>query len=245
MCASSIYIINDLLDTEADRHHPKKKHRPFASGQLPMAFGPPLALCLAGIGLSVAVAWLPDDFQLVLLFYLVLTTVYSLWLKSKVMIDVVLIAILYTLRVLAGGMAAGVEVSEWMMSFSMFIFTSLAFVKRYSELVRLSESTDQDWNNGRGYQPKDLQMLATMGPASGCLSVLVLALYLNSDQVRQLYANPLALWPLCPLMLYWIGRLWILAGRGSVPDDPVAFTVSDWLSWVTALCAALILVLAS
>jgi 4-hydroxybenzoate polyprenyltransferase len=161
------------------------------------------------------------------------------------MIDVVLLAILYTLRVVAGGMAAGVEVSEWMMSFSMFIFTSLAFVKRYSELVRLSESSDQDWNNGRGYLPQDLQMLATMGPASGCLSVLVLALYLNSDQVQQLYANPLALWPLCPLMLYWIGRLWILAGRGSVPDDPVAFTVSDWLSWVTALCAALILLLAS
>jgi 4-hydroxybenzoate polyprenyltransferase len=245
MCASSIYVINDLLDAEVDRHHPKKKYRPFASGQIPMAVGPPLALCLASVGLAVAVMWLPADFQLVLLCYLVLTTIYSLWLKSKAMIDVVLLSVLYTLRVVAGGMAAEVEVSEWMMSFSLFIFTSLAFAKRYSELVRLSGIADNDLNSGRGYHPNDLQMLGTMGPACGCLSVLVLALYLNSDQVKLLYANPSGLWLLCPLMLYWIGRLWIVAGRGDLPDDPVAYTASDRLSWVIALCAALLLLLAS
>ena len=243
MCASAIYIVNDMLDAEADRRHSTKRHRPFASGQLPIAAGPPLALMLLVIGLAVAVVWLPPSFQLILVSYIVLTTLYSFWLKSKVMIDVVVLAVLYTLRVLAGGMAAEVEVSEWMMSFSMFIFTSLAFAKRYSELRQLSKS-NEDVSIGRGYQATDLQMLGSVGPASGYLSVLVLALYLSSEQVTALYEQPLWLWPLCPLMLYWIGRLWIAAGRGDLPDDPVAFTVTDRRSWIVAVCAGVVLLVA-
>lgn len=243
MCSSAIYIVNDMLDAEADRRHPTKRRRPFASGQLSMAAGPPLTLALIVLGLGVALVWLPPNFQLLLASYLVLTTLYSFWLKSKLMIDVVLLALLYTLRVLAGGMATDIEVSQWMMSFSMFIFTSLAFAKRYSELQRLNES-NEDLSIGRGYKAKDLQMLGSAGPASGYLSVLVLALYLNSNQVAELYVQPLWLWPLCPLMLYWIGRLWIVAGRGELPDDPVAYTITDRRSWIVVTCAGIVLMVA-
>jgi 4-hydroxybenzoate polyprenyltransferase len=244
LCASAIYVVNDMLDSEADRLHPTKKRRPFASGRLSIAAGPPLALALLGLGSLVALVWLPRNFQLVLASYVVLTTLYSFWLKSKVMIDVVLLAVLYTLRVLAGGMATDLVVSEWMMSFSMFIFTSLAFAKRYSELRRLASSDHSAASMGRGYHAMDLQMLGSVGPASGYLSVLVLALYLNSEQVTELYVQPLRLWPLCPLMLYWIGRLWIVAGRGELPDDPVAYTVTDRRSWIVAVCAGIVLLAA-
>jgi len=245
LCASAIYVVNDVLDTEADRRHPKKKERPFASGRLPLLLGAPLALGLASVGLAIACIYLPTDFQVMLIGYLVVTTLYSFWLKSKVMIDVLILAGLYTLRVLAGGMAAGVIVSEWMLSFSMFIFTSLAFAKRYSELTNLGEFPRSDWRTGRGYRAADLPMLSTIGVASGCLSILVLALYLNSSEVRSLYAHPSLLWLLCPLMLYWIGRLWIAAGRGTLPDDPVAFAVMDRVSWGVALLAGVVLLLAA
>lgn len=241
LCASAIYVVNDLLDIEVDRRHPKKRHRPFASGRLPVLYGPPLALLLGATGVGLALLGLPPGFLVILLGYLVLTSLYSFWLKSKVMIDIVVLAVLYTTRVIAGGEATGTPVSEWMLAFSMFIFTSLAFAKRYSELVRVKMSDDVDRDNGRGYLRRDLQMLSTMGPASGYLSVLVLALYLNSEAVRGLYGQGLLLWLLCPLMLYWVGRLWIFAGRGHLPDDPVAFAVTDRVSWGIALLAGALL----
>lgn len=244
LCASSVYVINDMLDTEADRRHPRKRLRPFASGRLPLIFGPFLSLALAAAGFAIAVFLLPPDFQWMLVGYLVITTLYSFWLKSKLMIDIVVLAILYTVRIIAGGLAAEVLVTEWMMAFSMFIFTSLAFAKRYSELERLNRSGGQTGNTGRGYFPKDLEMLGAMGPASGYLAVLVLALYLNSQDVRGLYANGQVLWLLCPLMLFWIGRLWIKVGRGHLTDDPVAFAVTDRVSWVVALLAGALVVLA-
>ncbi len=245
LCASSIYIINDLLDIEADRLHPKKCQRPFASGKLPLVFGPPLALCLATVGLSISIIWLPGGFLAVLIGYLFATTMYSFWLKSKVMIDVVVLAMLYASRVLAGSVAADVLISEWMLTFSIFIFTSLAFAKRYSEQRRLMETSGIEKKHGRGYRLADVQMLSTMGPSSGYMAVLVLALYMNSDEVRVEYSQPSLLWLLCPLMLYWIGRLWIMAGRGKLPDDPVAFTVTDRMSWGVAVLSIIILLAAS
>lgn len=226
LCASAAYLINDAFDIEADRAHPRKRYRPLASGDVLVAKALPLATALLVIGFLIAMVALPATFAGLLVVYIVVTAAYSLWLKRKVMLDVVLLAGLYTLRIIAGGEATQVPVSEWLLALSLFLFTSLAFGKRYCEL-RQSDESDVHISRSRGYLVQDLSLIEVLGPCSGYLAVLVLALYLQSDTVKALYHHPRVLWLACPLMMYWISRFWILAKRQQLYDDPIAFALGD------------------
>ncbi len=235
LCASSVYVLNDLFDIEDDRHHPKKRFRPFASGDLPLSWGAPLTASLAAAGLVIANLALPGPFVGALIGYLCLTTAYSFALKRRLMLDVIALSGLYTLRLFAGGLATDVVVSEWLLMFSMFLFTSLAFVKRYAELTRLTREGITT-ARGRGYLIADLSVIEAMGTSSGYLAVLIMALYLKSDIISNLYRNVWLLWLICPLLQYWISRLWLLAKRGELCEDPVVFATSDRVSLLIAAC---------
>jgi 4-hydroxybenzoate polyprenyltransferase len=241
--ASSAYILNDILDLEADRRHPTKRRRPFASGALSPAFG--LAVVPGLLGIAYALSWvsLSTRFLELLTLYVVLTTAYSLVLKKVAVVDVLLLAGLYTLRVLAGIAAAHVRFSAWLLAFSMFLFLSLAFLKRYTEVSAMDGEAGEQVRR-RGYLRGDREWLGSMGGASGYLSVLVLALYINSEQVVALYHHPLTLWLACPLLLFWTSRMWLLAHRGRVHDDPIVETVRDPMSYLTGALLAAVLYLA-
>jgi 4-hydroxybenzoate polyprenyltransferase len=241
LCASSVYLTNDLLDLAADRQHRRKKHRPFAAGALPLYQGPIVALVLLVAGFALACAVAPT-FALVLLGYYLLTTGYSFKFKRIVMLDVVVLALLYTSRILAGAAAMQTRLSFWLLAFSMFIFLSLAMIKRYTELLA-TQKTSTRKTAGRGYQIEDLPLIQSLGGASGYLSVLVLALYVDSTASQSLYRHPHYLWLLCPLLLYWISRTWVIAHRGAMHDDPVVFAMMDNVSRVIMLIAAAIAVL--
>jgi 4-hydroxybenzoate polyprenyltransferase len=245
LIASGVYVVNDLSDLAADRKHPEKCRRPFASGKIPFRWGPPMAAGLTAIGFLIATTQFPLQFVACMASYVVLNLLYSIWLKKKLMIDVVVLSMMYTTRVVAGGAATEIAPSEWLLAFSMFSFTSLAFAKRYAELGRLKGERLRDAAEGRAYLTSDMRLIESMGPALGCLSVLVLALYLNSEQVRLLYSRVHVLWLICPLMLYWFGRLWLVAGRGELREDPLVFAVTDWRSWVTAAIGGALLLLGS
>ena len=232
-CASCAYLLNDLLDLDADRAHPKKRLRPLAAGKLPLNWARALIPTLIIVACGISWAFLPPLFLGVLACYLGANLCYSGWLKRRPVIDVLILANMYTLRVVAGGVAASIPVSEWLLAFSAFFFLSLAFVKRYSELNRLA-GEQQPKAAGRGYAVSDLSLIETMGPCSGYMSVLVLALYINSDQVRNLYPNGNLLWILCALLLYWISRLWFWAKRGELLEDPVVFAITDRTSLIVA-----------
>jgi len=228
LCASGVYFLNDLLDLGADRIHAKKRHRPLASGDLPISLGivgsillPLLAFGLAGVFLNIA-------FFGVLASYFILTNAYSFFLKRVSTADVMVLAVLYTLRVVAGAAAAGVALSSWLMAFSMFVFVSLAYLKRYIEVAALSEDVDKA--HGRGYSAADSETMFSLGIANITASVLVLALYINSEEVKVLYQSPVILWLLCLLMLYWGNRIWVGARRGKIADDPVVFALKDKVS---------------
>lgn len=238
LCASSVYLLNDLLDLNDDRKHPTKRNRPFASGSLSIQSGLvvfPLLLSASFIG---AWLWLPHPFVAVLACYYILTLVYSLALKRLMALDVIALALLYTLRIIAGGAAFGLDLTGWMLAFSMFMFLSLALVKRYAELLLALHSGITGKTGGRDYFPADLAMLSSLGAASGYLAVLVLALYIHDSVTTQLYASPRWLWFACPLMLLWITRIWLLTHRGRMNEDPVVFALRDRLSLVmgTAFC---------
>ncbi len=243
-CASAVYLLNDLLDLDADRRHPVKRNRPFAAGRVPLIWGPPLSLGLLLFSFGLSAATLPAPFVAILLVYLVVTCLYSYWLKNTVMGDVLTLGGLYALRVLAGGLAANIEVSQWLMAFCLFLFTSLAFVKRHSELVRLA-AEGQSSPNGRAYLVGDLRLIESLGPASGYLAVLVMALYINSDAMKAVYKSSWALWMICPLLMYWISRIWFLSVRGALPEDPVVFAVRDRVSLATIAIAGALLVIAT
>jgi 4-hydroxybenzoate polyprenyltransferase len=243
--ASAVYVLNDLLDVEADRHHPVKRRRPFASGELPIRAGFVLIPLLAGLSLAAAL-FLPQAFLLVLAFYFVTTTLYSVFLKEIALLDVLVLAALFTTRIMAGSTASGIQVSEWLLAFSMFVFFSLAAVKRYAELLRLKTDSPTDTKlRRRGYFSGDDVLILQMGVSSGFMAVLVMALYITSDTVTRLYSAPSLLWLVCPLILYWIGRIWLLARRGEVDDDPLMFAMKDWTTWVVALVGAGVLFAAS
>lgn len=225
LCASGVYVLNDLLDLESDRNHPRKRFRPFAAGTLPLAHGILAAPLLTLTGLALA-AWLDAAFLLVLCIYYLTTLAYSFRLKQVHMLDVMILAGLYTIRILGGAVAAGVPLSFWLLAFSMFVFLSLAMLKRYTELASLATLGKQE-ASGRGYTSQDHILLLSLGGASGYLSVLVLALYIDSPDSMQLYTRSEALWMLCPLLLYWISRAWSLAHRGRMHDDPVVFALTD------------------
>jgi len=239
LCASSVYLLNDLLDLPHDRLHPSKRRRPFASGALKLNRAPGMiAACLGG-GFLLALTLNPR-FLLMLAVYYACTVTYSFGLKRKPVWDVMMLAGLYTLRVFAGSAATGIRISPWLLAFSLFLFFSLAVVKRQTELVQHLRSGKTEKLSGRGYLPEDLGMLSAMAASSGYMAVLVMALYVNSGDVLPLYRHPTALWTLCPILLFWVSRVLMLAHRGQLHDDPVVFALRDRVSLMlgaVGLCA--------
>jgi 4-hydroxybenzoate polyprenyltransferase len=236
---SGIYLLNDMLDLEADRQHPTKSLRAVASGQLSIfsAVGWAGALLVSGVGLGYLSGW---HFVGILALYGVANLAYSLWFKHVVMLDVVVLACFYSLRLLGGGAATGIGCSEWLIAFSVFFFFCLAMIKRYSEL-RGADAVEGQRGRARGYLGGDLDIIASFGVGSGLISVLVLVLYIMSPEVRLLYQRPEILLLLCPLFLYWITRIWFKARRGEVPEDPVVFALQDRTSYIAGVLAALVL----
>ncbi len=234
--ASSVYIMNDFLDLTADRHHPHKRDRPFAAGQVPI----PMGLCLIPVllGLSFLMgALLPSTFFGIIIVYYVITLTYSLFLKEVVILDVIILAGLFATRLMAGSATVDIWPSSWLMAFSMFIFLSLAMVKRYKELVIMS-AMGGETAKARNYEASDREILKSMGIASGYVSVLVLALYIASYTAQNLYGRKQAIWFLCPLLLYWISHIWLTAHRGKMNDDPVVFAMKDPPSLIIFLLMA-------
>lgn len=233
LVASSVYVLNDLLDLDADRTHPRKRERPFASGSLPLAWGPILAPGLLLLGLVLA-AFLGLEFIGVMVFYYFVTTTYSFRLKRELVVDICALGGLYTLRIVAGGVATGIPLSVWLLAFSMFFFFSLAAMKRQAEL-KSGEMAGQEKAHGRSYRTTDMPLVANMAVSSGYVSVLVMALYLNTDTVTGLYSNLAPLWGICLVLLFWLSRMVMIAHRGWMHDDPVVFASRDRISLVCAL----------
>lgn len=237
LIASGNYILNDLFDVESDRQHATKRTRPIASGAVTV----PKAVLLATMLLSGGIvgAWLVSpDLLLVMLVYLLLANLYSFQLKRRLLVDVLALAGMYTLRPVAGSVASPIVPSAWLLAFCMFFFASLAFAKRYTEL---RHRLDKDPHlPGRAYEPADLDILRTVGPINGYLAVMVIALYISSDTVTKLYPHPQVLWLICPVLAYWITRLWFFAHRGKLDDDPVLFALKDIKTWLALVCCGLI-----
>jgi 4-hydroxybenzoate polyprenyltransferase len=244
-CASSVYLLNDLLDLPDDRQHPTKRNRPLAAGTLPLLHALYLIPFLLLGSFLLALLWLPLAFSGVLAGYYLLTFAYSLWLKRMAMVDVVTLAMLYTLRVVAGIAAMTLVTTFWILAFCIFIFLSLALLKRYTELREARQMDKQDKSSGRGYYPADFELLASLGGSSGYISVLVLALYINEATSLTLYRSPQWLWAACPLLLFWISRTWLLAHRGQMHDDPIVFALRDSVSRWTGLSFLLVFTLAT
>lgn len=244
LIASGVYVLNDLLDLDADRMHPRKKNRPLASGALPILHGMALVPLLLGAGLMLALAFTPWQFVTLLVGYFALTLAYSLRLKRLLVIDICVLAGLYTIRLVGGGLATGVVLSPWLLAFSIFLFLSLAAVKRQAELVS-DRARGRDGAAGRSYVVDDLPIVAMMALSAGYVSVVVMALYLNSQAMQQLYTSPLWLWGVCPVLLFWISRVVMLAHRGQMHDDPVVFALKDPASRLCALGVAAIAVAAA
>jgi 4-hydroxybenzoate polyprenyltransferase len=236
LCASSVYVTNDLLDLKADRRHPTKRRRPFAAGDLDPLTGVSLAAALLAASALVA-ALLPTPFRWALALYYALTLAYSLRLKRLALLDVMTLSALYTVRLFAGGALTGIWLSHWLLIFSMFLFTSLALVKRLSELRGVRERR-QTAAQGRGYLASDLDSLAGLGVASGYCAALIFVLYLSSETVKALYSRPQWLWPVTLLFFYWISRVWLLAQRGAVDEDPIVFALKDKVSYALGGLAA-------
>jgi 4-hydroxybenzoate polyprenyltransferase len=238
LCASSVYVVNDLIDIQADRGHPTKSRRPFASGAIPIRQGAVMAPVLLAASIAAA-AVVGGPFLLVLAAYYVTTTAYTFFLKRKTMIDVVTLAGLYTVRVIGGGVAIGAAISEWLLAFSMFIFLALALIKRHSEMAIRLDAGLPDPSN-RDYRASDLPLLISLASAAGYSAVIVFALYLSSPAVHALYRHPKILWLDLPLLIYWISRAITMSHRRTMHDDPVVFALRDRVSLGTvALCGLL------
>ncbi|WP_295454103.1 UbiA family prenyltransferase [uncultured Thiodictyon sp.] len=244
LSASAVYLFNDLLDLAADRRHPRKCRRPFAAGDLPLAWGLLLTPLLLLTAATLSLLVLPPAFTLVLGGYVLLSSAYSVGLKRKPILDVMLLAALYTVRVIAGAAAVAVPASFWLLAFSMFIFLSLALSKRYTELQGLPQRGELT-AAGRGWHVDDLPLVQSLGTSAGLACVLVLALYIDSAPAQRLYATPEALWLVCPLLLYWISRLWFKTHRGEMHDDPVVFALRDPVSLLIGALSAGIVILAT
>lgn len=238
--ASSVYIINDLLDLPTDRRHKTKCHRAFAAGNISVLTG----LISAPIFLVIAcllALLLPSIFFITIIFYYILAIFYSFYLKKQMLIDIFTLTILYTVRIIAGIAAIGSSYSAWLITFSVFLFLSLAFVKRFSELENLRQD-NKSQIIGRGYLVSDLPQLQLFGTISGYLAVLVLALYIHSDEVMKLYRYSGFLWLICLILLYWISRIWMLTARNLLHEDPVLFALKDKTSWVVILFIGVIII---
>jgi 4-hydroxybenzoate polyprenyltransferase/phosphoserine phosphatase len=238
LCASATYIINDLLDIEADRQHPKKRLRAFASGNLSAFSG--LAISFTFLAVAFGLAWMvPHEFLGWLCLYLVTTLAYSLALKRVVIVDVVILSSLYTLRTLAGAAATSTQISPWFSAFSIFIFLSLAMVKRFAELENL-RAAGKAVTNGRGYLLGDIEQVRSFGTAAAYCSVAVFCVYISSPEIVALYHHVSRMWLIAPLMILWLSRVWLLASRGQLDEDPVVFALTDRVSLMMGAAAVLI-----
>jgi 4-hydroxybenzoate polyprenyltransferase/phosphoserine phosphatase len=230
LCSSAVYVTNDLLDLRADREHHRKRFRPFASGTIPISTGILMAAFLLAASAALC-ARLPLVFRLTVATYFALTCLYTFWLKHQVVVDVMLLASLYTSRIIAGAAATSIVPSFWLLAFAIFVFLSLAIVKRYSEML-VAKLQNKTMAAGRGYMVSDMPVLMCLGAAAGYNAVLIMALYVHSTDVEDLYPQPWALWAALPPLLYWISRIWMKAHRGEVHDDPVVFAATDKQSWL-------------
>lgn len=242
-CASAVYIANDLFDLDSDRHHPRKKFRPFASGRVSVQLGlsliPVLLLLAALLALQAG-----PNFTAWLVFYFVLTCAYSWGLKRLIIADCLVLAMLYSVRIIAGAAAAGIPMSFWLLAFSVFLFLSLAFVKRYAELI-VQAQMGREKAHGRGYLTTDASLVQNLGMSAGYAAVLVLAFYLNSDAVVKLYSSPEFMWASVPVMLFWISWVWMKAHRGQMHDDPLIFALRDKASLIAGLAFTAVLAIGS
>lgn len=243
LTASSVYLLNDLLDLNSDRKHRSKRKRPFASGDLSPLYGLFLIPLLLLGALLISIT-LPTYFLLVLGAYFGVTLCYSFAVKRIYLLDILVLAGLYTLRIICGGAACDVPISPWLLAFSMFIFLSLAAAKRYTELSQ-TEIYDKTKLSGRGYRKVDMPLMSTLGLSSGMLAVLVFAIYTISPEVAKLYESPKYIFAACPVLLYWIGRIWFLTVRGELSDDPVIFAVKDKVSYLVAVIIVSLILLSS
>ncbi|WP_425093865.1 UbiA family prenyltransferase [Tropicimonas sp. S265A] len=243
LTASAVYVLNDLVDLSADRAHPRKCRRPFAAGDLSAATGVAMAGGLLLMALILGLATGNPLFIGVLAGYLVLTFAYSLWLKRKLLVDVLMLAALYTIRIVAGGAAAAVVLSPWMLGFSMFLFLALAAVKRQAELTDQMKTGRE--SAGRAYLVEDLPILRGIALSAAHATVLVMALYISSDAVQQLYGRPELLWLVCPLLLYWLLRMVMVTHRGYMTDDPIVFAAKDRTSLLTVALSVCVVVVAA
>jgi 4-hydroxybenzoate polyprenyltransferase len=232
--------LNDLVDIDSDRKHPSKKRRPLAAGMVSIQHAMVLAPLLVAVSLILALMIAPN-FAAVLFGYLILTTAYTFILKRKMMVDVVVLASLYTIRVIGGAAAITVPISEWLLGFSMFIFVALALIKRYIELAARLDADLPDPSN-RNYRKSDLDIVAALAAAAGFNAVTVFALYISSETVHTLYRNHTMLWLICPIMMYWLSRALMLAHRRLMDDDPIVFALRDWNSLVAAVLIGAIII---
>jgi 4-hydroxybenzoate polyprenyltransferase len=239
LCASGLYILNDLLDLHSDREHPWKKERPFATGNIsiPQGLCASLILLTSALGLGFL---LDVPFGLALLGYATLTTLYSLYLKKIALLDVFILSSFYSFRILAGALISGTPLSQWFLAFSMFFFLSLAMAKRYSELLHASDLVKVG-NSGRGYRTGDRELLLSLGVGSSFSAVVIFSLYVHSQDVLLLYSSPQFLFLLCPIVLYWLSRNWLLAHRGELKEDPVTLAIRDPVSYGVALASLLVI----
>jgi 4-hydroxybenzoate polyprenyltransferase len=243
LCASSAYILNDLMDLPSDRYHPRKRNRPLASGRVRPAHAVAMIPVLLASGIACALL-LPRSFLTVLAVYYCLTLAYSFRLRDLVILDVLALAGLYTMRVMAGSAAVGIAPSAWLLAFCVFLFFSLAMVKRYAELVAM-RAVEGTHAHARGYLLEDSELLAALGGASGFLAVLVLALYITSDTAHVLYGRQQLIWLVCVLLLYWISYMWLMAHRARMHDDPLVFALRDRVSQTVIVLTAAILFVAT
>jgi 4-hydroxybenzoate polyprenyltransferase len=234
LVASAGYLVNDILDLDADARHPVKGRRPLAAGRLAVSHARVVAIVMPSLAIGGVYWFVSPATAVMLIAYLVGTLAYSFLLKEKLFLDVLVLAGLYTHRVLTGGVAAQVRVSPWLFAFCIFFFLSLALLKRYVELDTDGgeDESRNSKNSRRVYLRGDLGLVQTMGVASGYLSVLVLGLYTSLEEITRYYSNPDVLWLVIPLMLYWISRIWLLARHGAIPSDPVLFAIRDSVSYV-------------
>jgi len=240
-CASFVYILNDLFDIENDRSHPKKKERPFANGNISIPMGILTALCMLSVSIITAQN-LSNEFKVCLLIYFLVTCFYTIIIKKIVIIDCLVLAFLYTLRIISGVVIVGEPLSFWLLAFSLFLFLSLAFVKRYAELVLTMNKADR-MVIGRGYATSDAPLVQIMGIAAGYISVLILALYLNSEAVLKLYRAPQVIWFGVCIILFWISWVWMQAHRGKMNEDPLIFAIKDRVSLISGALFIIILIL--
>ena len=236
--SSSVYIINDIMDVESDRIHPSKKNRPIASGAVKISSALKVAFILMPLSFIISI-FLGKEFLFVLLTYFITTSCYSFYLKKIMLVDILILSLLYTVRMFAGGVALNIYLSPWLFMFSMFFFFSLACAKRYSELYAVRNNL-QDEIKGRGYQAQDLEQIQIFGSSSGYIAILIFALYIQSDISMKLYKTPSFFWALCPIMLYWISRVWLLSHRGQMTQDPIIFALKDKVSYVVLILSIII-----